>query len=60
MILIIPLTSCTTTRKTTINIPDPIVNGESVVKYDETTDEVRMPFWYWKDIVELIIEIKEQ
>lgn len=59
-ILTILLTCCTTTRKIEAEVPNPIVNGESVVEYDETTDEVKMPFWYWKKIVEFIIEVKEK
>lgn len=60
MILTILLTCCTTTQKIEADVPDPIVNNESVVKYDEETDEVKMPFWYWKQICEFIIEVKEK
>lgn len=59
MILIIPLTSCTSTRTKKINVPDSIVNGESVVKIDVLTNTVSMPYWYWKDIVEYIIVTEE-
>ena len=50
--------SCMTSQKTsnTAVVPDPIVNGESVVVYDESTDTVSMPLWYWKKIVRYIID----
>ena len=53
------LTCCTTTRRIEAKVPNPIVNNESVVKYDEAADEVSIPFWYWKKIVEFIIVVKE-
>jgi len=53
------LTCCTTTRRIEAKVPNPIVNNESVIKHDKTTDEVSMPFWYWKKIVEFIIVVKE-
>lgn len=36
--------------------PDPIVNGESVVTYDEETGVVSMPLWYWKKMTEYVID----
>lgn len=36
-----------------------MVNGESVVKIDLTTETVSMPYWYWKKIVEYTIEVEE-
>lgn len=50
--------SCITSQKTssTAVVLDPIVNGESVVVYDESTDTVSMPLWYWKKIVRYIID----
>lgn len=50
--------SCITSQKTssTTVVPDPIVNGESVVVYDESTNTVSMPLWYWKKIVRYIID----
>lgn len=58
VILIIPLISCTSLRKKNNNnyvwipVPDPIVDGQSVVVLEG--DEVKMPLWYWKKIVTYI------
>ena len=46
------LTSCTTLRTDADNlvwapVPDPIVEGKSVIKEDLTTQTVTMPYWYW-------------
>lgn len=49
-------TSCTTTRSP-IRIPTPTPldeNGESVVTYEKETDTVKMPFWYWEQLMNYI------
>ena len=58
LILMLVSVSCMTSQKTsnTAVVPDPIVNGESVVVYDESTDTISMPLWYWKKIVRYIID----
>ena len=48
------LISCQTTQIKN-KIPDPIVNGESVIKLTDTGDYVIMPYWYYKQIVQYII-----
>ena len=48
------LISCQTTQIKN-KIPDPIVNGESVIKLNDTGDYVIMPYWYYKQIVQYII-----
>ncbi len=60
-ILTLVLTSCTTLPKNNVKaeIPDPIVDGESVVKYDLTTDSVTMPLWYWKKVVRYMVITSE-
>lgn len=60
MISIILLTSCTSTQNVKSDIPDPIVDGESVVKVDLSTEIVSMPYWYWKQILNYIIIEEEQ
>lgn len=37
--------------------PDPIVNGESVIKYDKDADAVVMPYWYWEKLFDYIVDI---
>ncbi len=32
--------------------------GNIVVKYDEATDTVSMPLWYWKKIVRFAVDAK--
>ena len=53
------LISCQTTQIKN-KIPDPIVNGESVIKLNDTGDYVIMPYWYYKQIVQYIIINEEQ
>lgn len=57
------LTSCMSTQqgtqKVNIKVPDPIVNGESVLEYNEKTQKVEVPFWYWKQITSYIIDTQE-
>lgn len=58
------LTSCTTCQKkesdTSAGVPDPIgPDGVSVVVYDQETDQVSMPLWYWKKLVRYIIDTSE-
>lgn len=59
MISMQALTCCTTLQIENnlvwLPVPDPIVNEESVVKIDLTTQEVRMPYWYWQKIEIYII-----
>lgn len=59
MISIILLTSCMSTQNIKTDIPDPIVDGESVIKIDLSIEIVSMPYWYWKKIVECFIEVEE-
>ena len=51
------LTCCTTLQIENnlvwLPVPDPIVNGESVVKLEN--EEVKMPYWYWQKIEIYII-----
>ena len=59
MILTTPLLSCRSLpeRENIINrpiVPDSVSNGVSVVSFDENTDMVSMPLWYWKKIVRYI------
>ncbi|MGP1459154.1 MAG: hypothetical protein ACTTKL_07575 [Treponema sp.] len=35
-------------------VPDPIVNGQSIVTFDRETEKVCMPLWYWKKVVRYI------
>ncbi len=49
-------TSSPTVEPTGAQIPDPIVDGESVVTIDEETEIVSMPLWYWKKIVRFMID----
>jgi len=35
-------------------VPDPIQNGESVIKYDPDNDVVTMPMWYWRKLAAYI------
>jgi hypothetical protein len=35
--------------------PDPIINGEQVVRLDRETLTVSMPLWYWQKIEVYII-----
>ena len=35
-------------------VPNPLVNGESVVTFDDASECVSMPLWYWKKIVRYI------
>lgn len=60
LILTLLLNSCTSIPKSNDGIvPDPIIDGVSVVTYDEVTDTVTMPFWYWKKIVRYVIDSSE-
>lgn len=52
MTLMPALTSCMTSRTNADNlvwvaVPDPIVEGQSVIKEDLTTETVTLPYWYW-------------
>lgn len=40
-------------------MPDPIVNGESVIKINEDLSIVYMPYWYYKKWVEYSIVSEE-
>lgn len=37
------------------SFPDPVQDGKSVVEFDEETDVVSMPLWYWKLILNYVI-----
>ena len=56
------LTCCTSTRKRSgdvpyVVVPDPIQkDGTSAVILDTETDTVSMPMWYWRKIVNYIID----
>ena len=56
LMLILVSISCTTSRINKPTVPDPLVNGVSVVVYHEDTDEVSMPRWYWMKCVNYIID----
>lgn len=61
ILLTLLLTCCTSTPKNyAVNEwvlpPDPIdTNGNPIVTYQEETDTVTMPFWYWRAIANYII-----
>lgn len=57
MILLISCQSCPEKIKSeVIPFPDPIDStGRSVVIYEEETDTVSMPYWYWFKIVDYAI-----
>lgn len=41
-------------------VPDPLrEDGTSVVTYNEDTDTVAMPLWYWKKLVRYIIDTQD-
>ena len=62
MILAPVLTCCTSTQKRRgdvpyVTVPDPIQkDGTSAVVLDAETDTVSMPMWYWRKIVNYIID----
>lgn len=61
MIFLTQLISCQTLPKEIVDLewtlfPDPNINGESVVTYDDTTKTVKMPLWYWKNITEYVVD----
>lgn len=37
--------------------PSPYVDGVSVVTFDEETEIVTMPLWYWKAIVRYKVDV---
>lgn len=59
--LMLALTSCTTshivdTTNDFLPPPDPIgEDGNPIIKYNEETDEVIMPYSYWRKVVTFII-----
>ena len=60
-ILIIWLTSCTTTAQENnaprATPPDPYdANGKLVWTYDEKSDSVVVPYWYWEKIFDYIVD----
>lgn len=62
IILIILITACKTTPKIEyiISTPDvvfPVFPPPDCVTYDEKTDLVSMPLWYWQKIAEYKIDI---
>lgn len=59
-ISIILLMCCKSTAKKDIKpFPNPVLNGENVIKYDDATKTVSMPLWYWLSITDYVIEIEE-
>lgn len=62
MILTLALTCCTSTPKNESMAiptlpPDPITSdGTCIVIYDEKTDTVTLPLWYWKKIVRYMVD----
>lgn len=38
------------------SVPDPIVDGVSVVTYDVETKTVQVPLWYWLNLTDYIID----
>lgn len=51
---------CKSTAKKDIKpFPNPVISGESVIKYDDITNTVSMPLWYWLSITDYVIEIEE-
>ncbi len=51
---------CKSTAKKDIKpFPNPVLNGENVIKYDDATKTVSMPLWYWLSITDYVIEIEE-
>ena len=62
LILTLLSASCTSTRKRIgdvpyVTVPDPIQkDGTSAVILDAETDSVSMPMWYWRKIVNYIID----
>gem|GEM_PF-1858048 len=62
LILTSALTCCTSTQKRSgdvpyVVVPDPIQkDGISAVIFDAETETVSMPLWYWRKIVNYIID----
>ena len=54
-LILMNLSSCSTITQITNRMPDPIVNGESVIKINEDLSIVYMPYWYYKKWVEYSI-----
>lgn len=66
LILMLVLTSCKTVKEPEKDpvitpsfpeFPSPYVDGESVVTFDEETENVSMPLWYWKAIVRYKVDV---
>lgn len=38
--------------------PPPVVAGQTIVTFDETSDTVSMPLWYWKDITKYAMDME--
>lgn len=61
LILTPALISCQSLKNSSTSgeFPEPKdENGNIVVKYDEKTDTVSMPLWYWKKIVRFAVDAK--
>ena len=61
LILTPVLLSCQSLKNdgTAGEFPEPTdENGNIVVTYDEATDTVSMPLWYWKKIVRFAVDAK--
>lgn len=60
LILTTVLMSCKTTQSVNVRpFPSPIVDGKNIVEYDQDTNTVSMPLWYWLEITEYVIEVEE-
>lgn len=52
--------SCKSTQSVNVKqFPSPIVDGKNIVEYDQDTNTVSMPLWYWLEITEYVIEVEE-
>lgn len=62
LILTIALTSCRTLKNeisTVGDFPEPYdTEGVLIVTYDDKTELVSMPLWYWKKIVRFAVDAK--
>jgi len=50
------LMSCASIPSNSGVVPNPYVEGVSVVEYDVDTGKVSMPLWYWKKLVRYIVD----
>jgi hypothetical protein len=61
IVLTLSTTACATTKTEYIrDVPTvtfPVFPSPDCVEYDEATDTVSMPLWYWQDIAEYKIDV---